>query len=126
MFPVLLFVYYRLSKTEEGEMLKIFGDEYKKYMQRTLCSSRSSRQDSIGLQANSSPVSHLVDVNEKGEITIHPDCSTSYPGIFAAGDVTNAFGKRIIIACGEGAKAVMAARQHVLDIRRRREVTAEY
>jgi alkyl hydroperoxide reductase subunit F len=69
----------------------------------------------IGLQPNSSLVSHLVDLNERGEIIINPDCSTSHPGIFAAGDVTNAFGKRIIIASGEGAKAALAARQYLLN-----------
>lgn len=68
----------------------------------------------IGLQPNASPVSHLVTLNERGEILINPDCSTSCPGIFAAGDVTNAFGKRIIIASGEGAKAALAARQYLL------------
>jgi alkyl hydroperoxide reductase subunit F len=68
----------------------------------------------IGLRPNSVSVSHLVDLNERGEIIINPDCSTSRSGVFAAGDVTNAFGKRIIIACGEGAKAVMAARQYLL------------
>ncbi len=68
----------------------------------------------IGLQSNSSLVSHLVELNEKGEIIINPDCSTSYPGIFAAGDVTNAFGKRIIIASGEGAKAALSARRYLL------------
>jgi alkyl hydroperoxide reductase subunit F len=46
------------------------------------------------------------------------------PGIFAAGDVTNAFGKRIVIASGEGAKAALAARQYMLDIRKKKEVTA--
>ncbi len=35
MFPVLIFVYYRLSKREESEMIKIFGDEYKRYMEKT-------------------------------------------------------------------------------------------
>ncbi len=78
----------------------------------------------IGLQPNSSLVSGLCELNEKGEIIINPDCSTSYPGIFAAGDVTNAFGKRIIIASGEGAKAAMAARQYLLDLRKKKtEVT---
>jgi alkyl hydroperoxide reductase subunit AhpF len=33
--------------------------------------------------------------------------------------VTNAFGKRIIIACGEGAKAILAARQYILDLRKK-------
>jgi alkyl hydroperoxide reductase subunit F len=73
----------------------------------------------IGLQPNSSIVSGLCDLNKRGEILISPDCSTSHPGIFAAGDVTNAFGKRIIIASGEGAKAAMAARQYLLDLRKK-------
>ncbi|MBI5286081.1 MAG: isoprenylcysteine carboxylmethyltransferase family protein [Deltaproteobacteria bacterium] len=34
MFPVLVFVYYRLSKKEEEEMIKQFGDEYRQYMER--------------------------------------------------------------------------------------------
>jgi protein-S-isoprenylcysteine O-methyltransferase Ste14 len=35
MFPVLVFVYYRLSKREESDMIKMFGDEYKRYMEKT-------------------------------------------------------------------------------------------
>ena len=35
MFPVLLLVYYRLSRREEGEMMKIYGDEYRRYKERT-------------------------------------------------------------------------------------------
>ncbi len=35
MFPVLLYVYYRLSKREEHEMIELFSDEYKKYMAKT-------------------------------------------------------------------------------------------
>lgn len=72
----------------------------------------------IGFQPNASLVSDLVDLNEKGEIIIKNDCSTSRSGIFAAGDVTNAFGKRIIIACGEGAKAAMAVRQYILSVKK--------
>jgi len=77
----------------------------------------------IGLQPNSSLVADLCRLNEKGEIIINYDCSTSYPGIFAAGDVTNAFGKRIIIASGEGAKAALAVRQYLLDLRKQRVKT---
>jgi alkyl hydroperoxide reductase subunit F len=73
----------------------------------------------IGLQPNVSLVSDLVELNERGEIVVNSDCSTSCPGIFAAGDVTNAFGKRIIIASGEGAKAALAARQYILNLRRK-------
>ncbi len=70
----------------------------------------------IGLQPNTSLISGILDLNENGEVIINPDCSTAYPGIFATGDVTNAFGKRIIIASGEGAKAAMAARQYLLNL----------
>ncbi len=73
----------------------------------------------IGFKPNTGLVTHLVDLNERGEIMIQPDCSTLYPGIFAAGDITNAYGKRIIIASGEGAKAALAARQYLLDLRRK-------
>ncbi len=34
MFPVLVFIYYRLSKREEEEMIRTFGDEYKQYRVR--------------------------------------------------------------------------------------------
>jgi NADH-dependent peroxiredoxin subunit F len=77
----------------------------------------------IGFKPNSGLVTRLVDVNERGEIIIQPDCSTSYPGIYAAGDITNAFGKRIIIASGEGAKAALAARQYLLDLKKRKEAS---
>ncbi len=78
----------------------------------------------IGFLPNSFLVSPLVELNDQGEIIISPDCSTSRPGIFAAGDITNAFGKRIIIASGEGAKAALAARQHLLDLRKKKEAVA--
>ena len=72
----------------------------------------------IGLQPNTSWISHLVELNERGEIIINSDCSTSRTGVFAAGDVTNAFGKRIVIASGEGAKAALAARQYILKLKK--------
>jgi len=68
----------------------------------------------IGMKANSAPAAGLVTVNARGEIVVGPDCSTSSPGIFAAGDVTDVYGKRIIIAAGEGAKAAIAAREYLL------------
>jgi alkyl hydroperoxide reductase subunit F len=72
----------------------------------------------IGLEPNSSLAAHLAELNQRQEIMINPDCATSRVGIFAAGDVTDSFGKRIIIASGEGAKAALAARQYLLNLRR--------
>lgn len=68
----------------------------------------------IGFSPNSTLVGDLVDLNEKGEIEISADCSTRTPGLFAAGDVTDVFAKRIIIASGEGAKAALAAKQYLM------------
>jgi len=62
----------------------------------------------IGLVPNSELVRELVIVNERGEVEIDRNCRTGLPGLYAAGDLTNTFGKRILIAAGEGAKAVLA------------------
>jgi len=77
----------------------------------------------IGLRPNAGLVSEMTPLNDRGEIIIERDCSTAVAGLFAAGDVTDAYGKRIVIASGEGAKAAMAARQHILALRRNRAPT---
>lgn len=35
MFPILIYVYYSLSKREEKEVLVLFSEEYKRYMEKT-------------------------------------------------------------------------------------------
>ena len=52
----------------------------------------------------------LVELNEKGEIVVDKDQQTSTPGVYAAGDVTDLFGKQIVLAAGQGGRAAMAAR----------------
>lgn len=63
----------------------------------------------IGLNANSSAFSHLVQVNRMGEIEVDAHCRTSVPGVYAAGDVSVVPFKQIVIAMGEGAKAALSA-----------------
>ncbi len=58
----------------------------------------------------------LVDTNEAGEIVIDKSGATSTPGIYAAGDVTDEYGKQIITAVGQGARAAMAVNR---DLKRR-------
>ncbi len=67
----------------------------------------------IGLTPNSEPVKELVKLNQFGEIIITPTCETSVPGFFAAGDVSNVPEKQIIVAAGEGAKAVLQAHRYL-------------
>ncbi len=68
----------------------------------------------IGWRPYAELVASLVALNARGEIPIQPDCSTSCPGIFAAGDVSDVFGKRVIIAAGEGAKAALSAHEYLM------------
>ena len=69
--------------------------------------------DAVFIEAGSIPAGEftggLVRVNDAGEVEVGRDLMTSRPGIFAAGDVTDAPGKQIIIAAGDGARAGVAA-----------------
>ena len=66
----------------------------------------------IGLIPNSEFANGL-EKNDPGEITVNCKCETSIPGIFAAGDVSDVYAKQIIVACGEGAKAALAAFEYL-------------
>jgi thioredoxin-disulfide reductase len=62
----------------------------------------------IGLIPNSE-FAKILKQNDKKEIEIDCFNHTSIRGIFACGDVTNVPEKQIIVACGEGAKALLGA-----------------
>jgi len=63
---------------------------------------------SIGTDANSSLVKGFVDINEWGQIKISKTMATSQPGIYAAGDVTDACPQQIATAVGTGVAAALA------------------
>jgi len=67
----------------------------------------------IGSIPNSHLVANVVELNKEGEIKIDSRNRTSEPNIFAAGDVTDISHKQIIIAAGEGAKAVLNAYEYL-------------
>ena len=67
----------------------------------------------IGLVPNSDMVKDLVKLNQLGEVPINVYCETEVPGFFAAGDVSTAPEKQIIIAAGEGAKAALQAHRYL-------------
>lgn len=70
--------------------------------------------EEIGYEPNSAPFANLVRLNTKKEIVIDERNRTSIPGIFAAGDVSSVTQKQIIIAAGEGAKAVLEIYNYLL------------
>lgn len=67
----------------------------------------------IGLVPNSDAVKGLVKLNRWGEVPVTPRNETSVPGLYAAGDVTDVPEKQILVAAGEGAKAVLQAHRYL-------------
>lgn len=55
----------------------------------------------------------LTEKNERGEIKVDGNLQSSVPGLFAAGDINDAWGEQIIIAAGEGAKAALAVNNYL-------------
>jgi len=68
----------------------------------------------LGLLPNSEPVQGLADLDSRGRVIIDNLNRTTCPGLFAAGDVTNAFAEQVLIAVGEGAKAALSAYDYLL------------
>jgi thioredoxin reductase (NADPH) len=68
---------------------------------------------SIGMDSNSEFVKELVDLNEWGEIKVVKNMSTSQPGIFAAGDVTDACPEQMAAAVGTGVAAALAVDEYL-------------
>jgi thioredoxin reductase len=68
----------------------------------------------VGVVANSRTVQRLVRTDSDGFIWIDERNATTCPGLFAAGDVTTAFGEQILIAIGEGARAALGAYDYLL------------
>ncbi len=69
----------------------------------------------LGLKPHSEMVKGLVEMEADGRIKIDAQNRTSAPGIFAAGDVTNAYAEQVLIAIGEGAKAALAAHEYLME-----------
>jgi alkyl hydroperoxide reductase subunit F len=68
----------------------------------------------IGLVPNTEWLRGTVELSRHGEIIVDAKGQTSIPGVFAAGDATTVPFKQIIIAAGDGAKAALAAFDHLI------------
>lgn len=69
----------------------------------------------IGSVPNSEIVKDLVQINEHGEIMVNAKhATTSHPGVYAAGDVTDDPYKQNNISAGDGVKAALAAYNYLL------------
>jgi alkyl hydroperoxide reductase subunit F len=68
----------------------------------------------IGLLPNTDWLKGTVELSPRGEVVVNDRGETSVPGVVAAGDCTTVPFKQIIIAMGEGAKASLAAFDHLI------------
>ncbi|MBB3809152.1 alkyl hydroperoxide reductase subunit F [Pseudochelatococcus contaminans] len=68
----------------------------------------------IGLLPNTEWLRDVLELTPRGEIVVDAHGQTSLPGVFAAGDATTVPYKQIVIAVGEGAKASLAAFDHLI------------
>lgn len=68
----------------------------------------------LGLLPNTDLVKDLVELDNQGRVIVDNRNRTSCTGLFAAGDVTNAFAEQVLIAVGEGAKAALSAYEYLL------------
>jgi alkyl hydroperoxide reductase subunit F len=62
---------------------------------------------------NSDLVREWIDCDRAGHIIVDVHCATSWPGVFAAGDVTHV-SEQALVHIGEGAKAAISAYHHLL------------
>ena len=67
----------------------------------------------IGRAPETAWLAKLVKLDENKQIIVDQVGQTSQAGIFAVGDVTQNKFKQIIISCGQGATAALAAYQHL-------------
>lgn len=105
-------IFYPSSKIE-----RIYGDR----IVQGVSVSRDGKTEEIAvngvfIEIGTIPIADFVkgvDKNELGEIKVNCMCETDVEGIYAAGDVSDVPAKQIIVACGEGAKAAIAAFEYI-------------
>ena len=96
---------------------KIEGDNFVnaiKYSDLNSDKTNLLETEGVFVQVGSIPTTDLLDdlvgYNDKGEIEIDPQtCKTDTEGLFAAGDVTSVRDKQVVVATGEGCKALLSA-----------------
>jgi len=72
---------------------------------------------SIGMDPNTEFVKGFIDLDEFGQIKVNQSMATSQPGIFAAGDVTNACPEQMATAVGTGVAAALSVDEYLSNLK---------
>jgi thioredoxin reductase len=104
-----------------ARVIEIKGDEYA----RSVMIECDGQREDIALDAvfiekrlipNSRLVAELVELDLCGFVMVDGRNRTTMPGLFAAGDVTNACSFQVLMGLGDGEKAALSAFDYVLGI----------
>jgi len=68
---------------------------------------------SIGMVPRTEFLKGVIDLNDQGEIKVRRRMGTSQPGVYAAGDVTDACSNQVATAVGSGVEAAIAADEYL-------------
>lgn len=117
-----------------AETLEILGDKLVtgiKYKDRISGQEKVLPVDGVFIQIGSIPnsemVKNLVQLDAHGQITINFKYgTTSHPGVFAAGDITDDPYKQNNIAAGDGIKAALSAYSYLLNREKRSPAEERY
>nr|MCR4788323.1 FAD-dependent oxidoreductase [Lachnospiraceae bacterium] len=71
----------------------------------------------VGIKPESSLVSGIASMDERGYIIADESCVTDAPGFFAAGDVRTKALRQVVTAVADGANAVTSADAYLLNIK---------
>ena len=115
----------KLRKVENLEILdgasvtRITGEHY---VEGVVASMPDGEQRDIDIKGifvkltrtpNSELVSEWIDCDSRGHIIVDQHNETSWPGVFAAGDVT-LVSEQVLVHIGEGVKAALSAYHHLM------------
>ncbi len=104
-----------------ARVVEITGDDYA----RSVTIEHKGQREEIPADAvfiekqlipNSRLVENLVDLDACGFIQVDSRNRTSMPGIFAAGDVTDAMAFQVLMGLGDGEKAALSAFDYILGL----------
>lgn len=70
----------------------------------------------IGMLPNTGFIKDLITLNRAGEIKAGPRMTTSQPGIYAAGDVTDLCSNQVATAVGSGVEAGIAVDEYLAEL----------
>jgi thioredoxin reductase len=105
--------------TEGAKVLDVLGEQFVEVIKTRMPDGEVKQIPVKGVfvklarTPNSKLVRGWIDCDERGHIIVDAYCATSWPGVFAGGDVTHV-SEQVLVHIGEGARAATSAYHYLL------------